>query len=288
VPRVALSATVIAAGLACAFGAAPDAHAFCRATTCKDRDDCGGGIDPECKPLAWKKKCIGIAFQKDASVEIPYDQARDIMMGAFAAWQQVGCDGPGPGILVQDLGKVACDKVEFNLTAGNVNVLVFRDGTWPHEDGTHNLALTTVTFDPESGELYNADIEVNTALYDFADGGQYDLLAVLTHEAGHFLGMAHSTDMNATMYFSYQGVDFRSLEEDDVFGICSIYPPRDIDPTECNPIPRHGFSSTCGEDQTTGCEAAPAGAAGTWPALCGGAALLAAACLRRVRRSRGA
>jgi hypothetical protein len=189
------------------------------------------------------------------------------------------------------MGTVVCDRVEFNQKGGNANILVFRDGTWPHEDGLHNLALTTVSFDPGSGELLNADIEVNTAGYDFVEGGQYDLLSVLTHEVGHFFGLSHSALEDATMYFAYTdySTDFRSLSDDDVTAICGIYPPSEVDPQRCNPIPSHGFASACAADQPAGCSVGrpgPGPPAGALAAI-GTAAALAAAWKRAGRRGAG-
>lgn len=281
--RGVLGAALAAVAVA---GGAGEARAYCRATTCKGVDACDGEAVEGCRPLVWRRGCVGFALQEDGSDEVDFGRARDVIDASFAAWQQADCAGLTPGIAVQNMGKVSCGEVEFNSTAGNANIVVFRDGEWPHEDGQHNLALTTVSFDPASGELYNADIEVNTAGYDFIDGGDYDLQSVLTHEAGHFLGLSHSPQDTATMYYAYSNgsTAFRDLSEDDVLGICSIYPPvDDLDPSRCNPIPRHGFSSLCGADQTAGCRMTPAtsGSAGGLAAGLGAAAALAAIWRRR-------
>jgi hypothetical protein len=286
-PRPAVPAA-LAVALAL-LAAAGEAQAFCRATTCKGTDACDGEVIEGCAPLEWKRDCIGIAIQQDASIEISYDRANQLIESAFGIWQSADCGGAGPGLAVQNMGNVACDEVEFNRTAGNANILIFRDDTWPHEDGQHNLALTTVSFDPGTGELFNADIEVNTAGYDFVEGGQYDLLSVLTHEAGHFLGLSHSALTDATMYYAYTdfSTDFRTLSDDDITAVCGIYPPGDVDPQRCNPIPRHGFASECGADQVAGCGVARAGPGSAGapapgaPAAIGAATAIAAAWLRR-------
>ncbi|HSO00419.1 MAG TPA: matrixin family metalloprotease [Candidatus Nanopelagicales bacterium] len=291
--RAALRVTLPSALLAsAALLTAGRADAFCRATTCRVQDACDGQTLDGCAPLIWKRGCIGITIQEDASLEIDYERARLTMDAAFAAWQSVDCGGAAPSITIQNMGPVTCDRVEFNTTAGNANILVFRDGTWPHVDGQHNLALTTVSFDPKSGELYNADIEVNTAGYDFIDGEEYDFLSVLTHEAGHFLGLAHTTAEGATMLPTYEpfSTEFQSLAEDDVFGICSVYPPSDdVDPGRCNPIPRHGFSPVCGSEQIAGCAIASVGVSGVGGAgagVWGGGALVGAAVAMGLRRRR--
>jgi hypothetical protein len=47
----------------------------------------------------------------------------------------------------------------------------------------------------------------------------------------------------------------RTLNRDDVAGICAIYPPGKFDES-CDPEPRHGFSATC-DFQRTSCTVAP-------------------------------
>nr|MCU0408389.1 hypothetical protein [Bacteroidales bacterium] len=52
-----------------------------------------------------------------------------------------------------DMGAVECGNVEYNSTAGNVNLVVFRDGSWSHPESPEQLALTTVTFNKDTGEI---------------------------------------------------------------------------------------------------------------------------------------
>lgn len=280
---------------------ASNASAFCRATTCRSDGDCTDPT-PACKELHWERTCVGIATQQDGSKSMPIDQLRSVIDAAFATWEQASCGNGTPGIVVQDLGEVTCGDVEYNSKAGNTNVLVFRDADWPHPSTTQ-LALTTVTFNPSNGEIYNADIEVNSSDFNFTDVGALpqdtdlglpklnDLLAVLVHETGHFLGLAHTTDNQATMYATYSNTSwenatmFRTIEPDDIAGICSIYPPTTIDPATCNPIPRHGFAPDCKETQVVGCSVAPA-PAGEAAHIAGLGLLGAAAALVIDRRAR--
>lgn len=246
------------------------AHAYCRASACPSGVGEGALCEPsqgtDCgKPLRWKRDCVGIAVQKDASDSVTYPVAKGTVRAAFEEWESSGCGEEGPGIHVEILNKVECGKVEYNQDAANVNVLVFRDDGWPHDDdGVHNIALTTVTFDKDTAEIYDADIEVNTTKFDLTVSNEVgltdkDLLAVLTHEAGHFFGLAHSEDPGATMNAVYNDSEpfaFRSVEADDQSGICAAYPPKDL--KACNPIPRHGFASACGDGQSAStCSVAP-------------------------------
>ncbi|WP_044245847.1 matrixin family metalloprotease [Chondromyces apiculatus] len=286
------------AALAAALASIPalpagEAAAFCRTTTCKGQDACNGEEIAGCTPLAWKRTCIGFALQEDASEKVPLEDARASLSDAFYIWQSADCGGAPPGLAIQDMGTVTCGEVEYNSEAGNANLMVFRDGVWPHEGGQHNIALTTVSYDPNTGELYNADIEVNTAGYDFSGEFSYDLTWVLTHETGHFLGLGHS-EPPAIMQPSYDPsqVGGPDLSPDDVAGICAAYPPADLDPGRCNPIPRHGFAPLCGDAQTPGCSVAPGEQRGSGSGqavravIAGALAVVAAVVARAVRRAR--
>jgi hypothetical protein len=80
----------------------------------------------------------------------------------------------------------------------------------------------------DSGEVYDADVELNT-LWLLVQNGEVllDHLRVLAlHEAGHALGMAHSQQSSALMFRSYSVLGDGTLTDDDVAGICALYPPR--------------------------------------------------------------
>jgi len=275
-----------------------DAVAFCRSTTCDSPEifaQCDM-VPAGCEPLEWRRTCVGWTLHEAGSKKIPFDIAELVIEESFLAWQNAFC---GPGIQLQYLGKARCGQVEYNSLAGNANVVVFRDDQWPHEGADHNIALTTVTFDVKTGEIYDADIEVNTAQFDLTWDSttiNYDFLSIMTHEVGHFLGLSHSSNAEATMYRHYDvgSTVFRDLHDDDDKGICAAYPPFETLPPECNPIPRHGFSPDCSANQTEGqCSAAGAveGAPGRPPSgftafLLAGGALAAIGRIERRRRRR--
>ena len=256
--RTAPALGLFAVGLAIATTLTAPASAYCRATTCgREGTACDPPRESDCGiPLAWARTCAGFAVHDAGSSQVGTEDTRVLLRAAFDAWEYAPCPGGGlPAIHVEDLGLVECDRVEYNESAGNVNLVVFRDAFWPHEEGAHNIALTTVTFDTETGAIFDADIEINSFGYFVTIGDvtdQYDLPSVLTHEAGHFLGLAHTDDLDATMYaiYSQGSVEGRTLEVDDVNGVCAIYPPAELPP--CNPIPRHGFSPACAGKQLEG------------------------------------
>ncbi len=261
-----LSRFAFALGMVLVTGAGAEAHAYCRASTCAEGQLCGPPPwdDPSCKALVWKRPCVGMSVHVAGSAEAPFALAEALVEESFRVWELPACESgiPGtPNIHVENLGSVACDRVEYNSNGGNTNIIVFRDAAWTHTDGPHNIALTTVTFDTKTGEIYDADIEVNTAGFpittaDNIEEVQTDLLSVMTHEAGHFLGLAHAEDADATMWPSYTSGSTlpRTLAADDIQAICEAYPPtgEPVDTTRCNPLPRHGFSPECLAKQTEG------------------------------------
>ena len=278
--RVATGAVAVAATLAIFLAASP-ARAFCRTTTTEDFvPSAAKPCDDGGKPIQWPSKCVGYSVQKDASVQVDLATARRVIRQAFDTWSTAAdcatCPGMGagaPSITLVEQGTVACNKAEYNQDSGNTNVITFVDGTWPHPVGDVTLALTTVTFSVGSGEIFDADIEVNSnpavnklTVDDPTGKALYDLPSILQHETGHFLGLAHTqpTNTDATMGARYKMGDsyMRTLAVDDVCGICTVYPTGRS--AVCEPTPHGGLVGECGggPSQTTskGCHCALVGA----------------------------
>jgi hypothetical protein len=251
--------------------ACPDVEAFCRTTTTPipASYNPARGCFTDGLLLFWKGACAGYSLSSAASKTVPLATATSVADAAFKTWNQVTCAGGAPvGIATSDLGPVTCEKVGYNRLATNQNVIVFHDDTWPYNDPNSTLGLTTVTFDPDTGEIYDADMELNAtggtlSTSDKVPAKGFDLLSVITHEAGHFLGLAHATSATSTMYPSYKAGTsaLRTLTADDTAGLCAIYPNATtrsvsarVEPSgvlaagACDPTPRHGFSSACAED----------------------------------------
>lgn len=266
------------------FAATKSAHAFCRTTT----ESVPANYDPTkngCLPdgrlltdpktgkqypsnyLFWRNQCVSYSVNEDASRVADFATATSIIDQAFARWPDAEC---GPGIKISNIGSTTCDEVRYNADSANQNAIIFRDDTWPYKDAFSTLGLTTVTFNSETGEIFDADMEINSSQANLVavDGNgavgakQFDLASVVTHEAGHFFGLAHSDDTTATMFASYKPgtTALRSLANDDKKGICEIYPDdatRTVSATvsatgaiaseACNPAPRHGYTKICEE-----------------------------------------
>jgi hypothetical protein len=254
---------VLSAVLLAALFSAQRASAFCQATTCDPTmlsDMCQFNAQ-NCltvgQPLAWQSNCVTVSVQAAGAPKqnIDYDAAAGSVTRAFAAWTNAACTGGTPSITVHVTGPISCEASEYNSAGGNANIVVFREDTWPYVGGEDALGLTRVRFEPATGAIWDSDIEVNAvdaslSIGDPVPPNSVDLDSLLTHEAGHLLGMAHTLDNTATMFAGYQeGTNtLRTLAADDVKGICAIYPPtRQASSTSCEP--RHGYSDLCGVQQ---------------------------------------
>jgi len=238
------------------------ASAYCRATTCDPRvgDVCNrdaNGCVIGYPSLYWPGSCVTFAVQREGS---PPNQITGAAMElavhrAFQTWMNADCgNGKHPGIQVETLGMIECDQVEFNASRANANTFMVRDQDWTDEAGVGDaLGLTTAHFDSRSGEIHDVDVEINGTGGDLTntdpDDGA-DLLSILTHESGHFLGLDHTRDVNSVMYSAYTpgSSNLRGLSADDTAGICTIYPPNSRQPeADCRPV--NGFSGVCADAQ---------------------------------------
>jgi MYXO-CTERM domain-containing protein len=247
-PRRSVAAFAAAAVLAslAQLVAASDAHAFCRTTTVPP--DAGydpatvGSCWPQGRPVAWPLGAqIGYELDESASTQVTLADFTTAADQAFTAWNTAACnfgpDGGGPNVFGFESGTVDaalvstdCGLIQCGPTVHDTHhVITFRDSSWSSNDPVNTLALTIVTYGVTSGTIFDADIEINSAQHAISTANPlpataYDLRSILTHETGHFFGLAHSQDTNAVMYAYYRPESI-ALTADDVAGICSIYVP---------------------------------------------------------------
>jgi hypothetical protein len=285
------------------------ASAFCRTTTCRTSGAEGEGenntcqlpperTDPDCqkdccRPVFWKRPCVSFSLDTSNLRSEQVGPIRDILTAAFETWtKRARCPGTSqrPAIDVKDhFGPVLCGHAEYNSTQGNANIITFRKN-WPYDP--LELGHTVVTYLTATGELVDADIEMN-ADYKFTTElptVENDLQSVLTHEIGHFLGISHTTEAPSMsiMQTGYNaGDELRALRPDDLDALCDLYSTK-VDATAfCEWAPPNGFVAECAFDPSSGgwCAAEPVRLPGRGANLalfvC---ALVAAAALRRRRR----
>ena len=127
-------------------------------------------------------------------------------------------------------GAPACTSLRFveasDFDPADVEVRLVREG-WRH--GGAIAAHTDVQSDARTGAIARVVIEISGA-WTWGGGealpaGALDLESVLLHELGHAAGFSHSRDPGAVMRAGIKpGVVRRALAEDDVEGVCAIYP----------------------------------------------------------------
>jgi len=229
---------------AAALLAAPAAHAFVRTQGC----DASGNT---CSELAWPTNCASFVIDSNSSVvtPLPIDLIQQELDASFEAWSRVGCSY----LRITDEGVVSGEEVGFSGTGTETNLMTFVRNGWVdlpgagHDPGV--IALTSVFFDPSSGAIVSADTEFNAEFFEpvvvgdptFGAGidpnrPDADVRNTFTHEAGHYLGLAHTNVADATMFASADPSEIkkRTLENDDISGVCAIYPAAD-DPGVCEP-----------------------------------------------------
>ncbi len=289
------------------------AFAYCRSRTCNPSDpsqhcEIADGCVMSGNLLYWSTSCVSFDAQADGSPRLGIDAntVTDVVGRAFAPWLATSCGAGQPSMKVGTFGPVECNENEnpdpndphqYNRRdEKGANVVMFRDDGWPYPGSIDAYGLTTVTFDPTTGEIFDADIELNSSDFDITvDGSGTDLQSILTHEVGHFLGLAHTSVPAATMRPNWDGIgtDLRTLSADDQAGICDAYPPGRSAPADCEPL--NGFASEChvaaDKPDSGGCAVASARTHGdpASNALLAAGGLVAACAMRRRRtRARGA
>jgi hypothetical protein len=132
-------------------------------------------------------------------------------------------------------GRVSCTAFRATVSGttsappgdDGISGVYFEDAMWPAEFTPNAIANTVVHVDANSN-IYDTDVYVDGATYTFSlqgEGAIVDFRSIATHEIGHVLGLGESTDPTATMYTAYPpGVSWRSLEQDDDNGVCTLYP----------------------------------------------------------------
>jgi MYXO-CTERM domain-containing protein len=242
------------------------AHAFCQTTTKTKLT--GSECITDGIPLRWKRQCITFTV---ASTD---PAVRDAVDRSFATWTEVDCGGQPIGLALRQTEETAiCTLAEYNADAPNMNAILFvQDWSEHAELPADAFAVTLVWNLKQDGEIVDADMLLNPTLGNLTICGgncgdpenDIDIQNVVTHEAGHFLGLAHTDVEGATMSPTAPvgQVEKRDLAADDVDGLCAIY--GDFPVTACTNkdfVPRHGFSVDCRQPPSSnhGCAVGAAG-----------------------------
>lgn len=212
--------------------------------------------------VRWHESCFKYTLHQDGATDIEFSALQDAIRVSFEAWSDIDCSY----FYMEPTEVSTCyttidgeehpGEIGLNQEAGNMNLLVWKNTNW-EIDGDHlrdAMALTTLSYNDDGGQILDADIEFNDEVFDFSLTGEAnmaDLQNTATHEIGHMLGLEHSDVPGATMnYSAMEGdTDKRDLEEDDIDGLCELYPVAE-DPQVCK-LPFCGLDLAC---TTTACD----------------------------------
>jgi hypothetical protein len=190
----------------------------------------------------WRQTCIPF-FVSSQSGLFAEQSILDEVIASFDKWSsaQQSCTS-----LSFDFAGTLDDGIGFDRmnASNNHNVITSVDseaeltelmskGLWPDKE---LVAITLTTYEPTSGEILDADISLNNVVFsleNIAEGTscgnnakRHDIGNTLVHEVGHFIGFAHVPDSEATLFSHAKDCETkkRSLGEDDILGLCSVYP----------------------------------------------------------------
>lgn len=284
------------------LGPATSASAWCRTTTSETKPSTPTECITEGTPLFWARRCQSFSVDTRSGGGLTLAGFRSIVGASFAQWNAVDC-GNGPSFSVTQGMDVVCDQDEYSSNDENSNTIAFTGDFVARMYPNDAIAITVVWHDTRNGQIYDADMMINASMGPFVncpDAGcpvattSFDLRNVITHEAGHFLGLSHSADAESTMYYRADPGETkkRTLGADDVAGFCAIYGGAAV-PAECDTTPRHGFDADCtGETPSTnsgdgGCGCTTGGASSAAaPTSSAAAFAFAALALSRLRARR--
>jgi hypothetical protein len=140
----------------------------------------------------------------------------------------------------RDPQDVKLEYVGLGCTSNNVqgsegiNTVIYVSQNWQYDPSA--IAITRNFYvagnNPQSGLILDSDILLNGANHQFTttnELGKHDVQNIVTHEAGHFIGLGHDVDPDAdpdaTMYATASPNEYkkRTLKADDLSALHAAY-----------------------------------------------------------------
>jgi hypothetical protein len=169
----------------------------------------------------WTAMPVKFWINQNGSPQIANGSELEAVKSAFQTWQNVSI----ASVSFQYMGTTAVPTVGED----GMNVITFVDDSVPL--GSETIASTFSFFNVNGAGILvmqEADIALSTSSNFSTSGeaGKYDIQSVVTHEAGHLLGLDHSALLSSVMTpFGTAGqLDQRTLSYDDMAGVALLYP----------------------------------------------------------------
>jgi MYXO-CTERM domain-containing protein len=159
--------------------------------------------------LHWRQREVVLTPAPEGTTDIAGDEEFAVLQRSVDRWMALSCEGPSITVGATE----AANRARFDST----NRVIYRHDSWDNQFrcdkmetisyDPNAIALTTLCYGTKSGEIYDADIEINAigqplgvCAQDSAECATddpdtlsvYDLEGVLTHELGHFIGLDHT------------------------------------------------------------------------------------------------
>jgi hypothetical protein len=217
--------------------------------------------DPTSQCLWWPENtAIELRLSTLGNPETPFDTEQAAIVAALTTWQtQLNrCSS----LRLSEGARTTSRKVGFFEKEPNENIALFRQqrcsevvsasdachgvadncgnqfDCWQHQEAA--IAITTTSYNPDTGRILDSDIEFNTPTFIFttvdspaclsgmANTGcvATDVQNTTTHELGHLLGLGHSPGAGSTMSFRANPGELskRTLDADSARFVCDTYP----------------------------------------------------------------
>lgn len=112
------------------------------------------------------------------------------------------------------------------------SVISWIESGWGHSGNAIGVTGTRYT----SSRIFEADMEMNGVNFTWTtasgSGSTVNAYSIALHEGGHYMGLGHSSDNAAIMFYAYSG-GIGSMNADDEAGICALYPGGGGGPSDC-------------------------------------------------------
>jgi len=182
----------------------------------------------EGRALSWPLRCVAISLDPSTlPTGMTLPQVRGQLADIVSQWGATRCDGQ-PWSLALTVGADAARGAGYVAMGPNQNVVAFVSAWSAMGLPPSALAITTLTFGATSGEIRDADVQVNLTqtLSTATPTRGNDLPTILLHEIGHVVGLDHSPERSAVMWYAAgRGEQRRALGADDLAGACAIHAP---------------------------------------------------------------